>query len=585
MDRMVGGAVAEMDRASEGASRVRWLPPLNRHSLAQAGRWAWRWRFLLAMNVYLLSPVLAHDLLIRDKTLIFTLSASVLWLAAAQLIARRVWIAHALMAPLYLAAGIDLYVISNYQTRLASNMILTIVENIGDSRDFLEGDFVRTVGSLLLMFGTYGYCLWKIRDLRMTLPRWLIAAPLAGLLVIYGGVERYTGSWDLTLLNDRNSPFGVFSQSYLTYTLHRQEMRERKLAESFHFGVQREAPPSEPETYVLVIGESARRHNFSLYGYQRETNPELGKLDNLIVFKDVITQVAQTQMSVPLIITRGNIVDRARSARETSIVSIFHDVGFHTYWLSTQQRETAMAAISRYTVEADVVRFFERQHDGVLAESLKSLLAQPGDSSTKRFFLMHTLGSHFNLTSRYPREFARFPDGEESGVLHGTSASVGHRELIGAYDNTVLYTDHVLAQIVETLKKRPGIKAMWYVPDHGDNLRDDERDLFGHAHSNEYDLPIPMVFWYSDEYAARYPEKVEAARKNAARPLNTRAVFYSLTQMIGASLPDPDLPKLSVFSPDLTNVKRMVAQHPKPIDFDEWAARTGTKIPKVIPPQ
>ncbi|MEO8902994.1 MAG: phosphoethanolamine transferase, partial [Polyangiaceae bacterium] len=416
-------------------------------------------------------------------------------------------------------------------------------------------------------------------------PRWLIAGPLAGLCVVYVGVARYTGSWNLTLLNDRNSPFGVFSQTYLTVSLHQEELRERRLAETFHFGATREAPPSEPETYVLVIGESARRHNFSLYGYGRDTNPELAKLSNLIVFKDVITQVAQTQLSVPLIITRGNLMDRARSARETSIVSAFHEVGFRTYWLSTQQRETAMAAISRYTVEADVVRFFERQHDGVLADSMKGLLGQANDTATKRFFLLHTLGSHFNLTSRYPREFARFPDGENSGLLHGTSASVGHRELIGAYDNTVLYTDHVLGEIVETLKKRPGIKAMWYVPDHGDNLRDDARNLFGHAHSNEYDLPIPMVFWYSDEFAARYPEKVATARKNADRPLNTRAVFYSLAQMAGISIADPDLPKLSVFSPDLTNVKRMVAKVPHPIDFDEWAAKTGTTIPKVIPPE
>lgn len=583
MERMSASGAAAGLGNGQAASRFDWLR-LDKESLGRAAQWLWRWRIVLLMNLFLISPVLSHELRIRDKTLMFALSASVLWLVAVQLLARRIWIVHAVMAPLYLCAGIDLYVISNYQTRLASSMILTIVENIGDSRDFLEGDFVRTVGSLVLMFGTYFFCLWKIRGLRVTLPRWLIVAPLSGLVVVYGGVARYTGSWNLTLLNDRNSPFGVFSQTYLTISLHQQELRERKLAESFHFNAKREAPPTEPETYVLVIGESARRHNFSLYGYERETNPRLSKLENLVVFKDVITQVAQTQMSVPLIITRGHLLDKARSARETSIVSAFREVGFNTYWLSTQQRETAMAAISRYTVEAQVVRFFERQHDGVLAEAMKGLLAQPSDTSTKRFFLLHTLGSHFNLTSRYPRSFARFPDGEESGVVHGGSDTAAHKELIGAYDNTVVYTDHVLGEIVEMLRKRPGIKAMWYVPDHGDNLRDDERDLFGHAHSNEYDLPIPMLFWYSDEYAARFPERVEMARKNAERPLNTRTVFYSLAQMAGLQIPDPDLPKLSVFSADLTNVKRMVAKQPQPVDFDQWMATTGTKIPKVVPP-
>ena len=359
-----GGSTAGLEVPNRRFAPLTWLSNLDRHSLKRAAGWVWRWRVVLLMNLYLISPVLMHELRLRDKTLIFTLSASLLWLGLVQLLARRIWIVHALMAPLYLAAGVDLYVISHYQTRLASSMFLTIVENMGDARDFMEGDFVRTVGSLVLMFGTYGFCLWKIRKLRMTLPRWLIVGPLAGLAVVYGGVAKYMGSWNLTLLNDRNSPFGVFSQAYLTVSLHQEELAARELAKSFRFGATREAPPPEPETYVLVVGESARRHNFSLYGYERETNPRLSKLQNLLVFKDVITQVAQTQFSVPLIITRGSLMDGTRTARETSIVSAFREVGFQTFWLSTQQRETAMAAISRYTIEADVVRFFERQHDG-----------------------------------------------------------------------------------------------------------------------------------------------------------------------------------------------------------------------------
>ena len=94
-----------------------------------------------------------------------------------------------------------------------------------------------------------------------------------------------------------------------------------------------------------------------------------------------------------------------------------------------------------------------------------------------------------------------------------------------------------------------------------------------------------MLFWYSDEYAQHFPDKVNTARENAVRPLNTRTVFYSLTDMAGITLKDPDLPRLSVFSPGLVNVKRMVQGQPRPFDFDEWMARTGTKIPIVTPPQ
>ncbi len=535
------------------------------------------------MNLYLLSPVLLYEVRLRDKTMPFTLAASLLWLLGVQLLARRVWLTHLLMFPLYVVAGVDLYTITHYDTRLASNMLVTIVENAGDAGAFLQGDAVRTLGSLMLLLSIYGYCVWRVRGLRVTLPRWLPLAPFAALVVVYVGVTHYTTSWLTTILNDRNSPFGVLSQGYLAFDLHQQEMREREHAKSFRFGAVRSAPPSEPETFVLVIGESARKHNFSLYGYERDTNPRLSKLKNLVVFQDVITQVAQTRLSVPLLITRGTYLDRARSVREKSILGAFKEVGFHTTWLSTQQRETAMASISRYTSDADVVRFFERQHDLLLARTLDSMLAAP-EAPSKRFFLLHTQGSHFNLTSRYPRSFARFPDGEDGGVLRGNSATEGRRELIGAYDNTIYYTDHVLAETIAALARRPGIKALLYVPDHGDNLRDDERNLFGHAHSNEWDLPIPMLVWFSDEFVAKYPQKVEAARKNASRPLNTRSVFYTLSDLGGISLGDVDQPRLSVLSPDLINVKRMVAKEPRPVDFDEWLEATGTKIPKAFPP-
>ncbi len=541
------------------------------------------------MNLFLLSPVFAYELRLGeggpDRAVIFTLAASVLWLLFAQLFARRFWLTHAVLFPLYLVAGIDLFVISNYNTRFASNMILTFVENMGDAKEFLLGDIKRVASSLVALLAGYALCMWKIRSLRVTLPRATVLLPLLGLVGVYGGVYRYFHQWQLVMLNDRNSPFGVFSQAYLTVTLHQEELKARERAKSFHFGATRANDPAEQELYVLVIGESARRHNWSLYGYPRQTNPELSKVANLVVFRDVATQVAQTQVSVPLILTRGTIEDPRRTSDEKSIVSVFSEVGFKTYWLSTQQRETAMASISHFTSEASLVRFFDHRYDMAIVDSIKEIVETRGPSEKKMFFVTHTLGSHFNLTSRYPPQFSIFPDGRSDGLVPRDSSVSGQAELIGAYDNTILYTDHVLAELIGILSKRPGIKALLYVPDHGDNLRDDARDLFGHAHGNEYDVPIPMLFWYSNEYARQYPEKVANARSNASRPLSTRNVFYSLTDLSGITLNDPELPHRSVFSTELTNVKRMVYRHPKIFDFDEWLTQTGTKIPNVTPPK
>jgi glucan phosphoethanolaminetransferase (alkaline phosphatase superfamily) len=551
--------------------------------------WAWKWRWLLLMNAFLVSPVFVYELRPfaggPDKTILFTLGASVLWLLTVQLFARRIWIAHAVMFPLYVVVATDLYVIAHYQTRLASSMILIIFENLEDARGFLSAHLPSVLGTALALLAGYALCMWKIRGLRVTVPRISLVAPLVAVALVYAGVHHVVTWWMFVAANDRNSPFGIVSQSIVTRKLYQDALREGDLAKSFHFGATRAEAPKGPELYVLVVGESSRPHNWGLYGYGRDTNPELSRTDNLVVFRDVVTQAAVTRMSVPLILTRGSIEDEQRSLREKSIVSVFHEAGFATHWLSTQQRDPFTGAINRYPKEADSARFFERRHDGVLVGALEELLAERGAREKKMFVVLHTLGSHFTLTSRYPRSYAVFPDGLESSFLpDGNSGWTDRQHLVNAYDNTIVYTDHVLAELISVLQKRPGLKGLFYVSDHGDNLRDDARDLFGHYHNNEYDLPIPMLFWYSHEYAQKYPRKLAAARANASRPLNTRAVFYSLTDLAGIGLDDANVSKLSVFSRGLTDVRRITLGVPKNFDFDDWAARNKIKVPGSTPP-
>jgi len=541
----------------------------------EALAWAWRWRWLLVMNAFLLSPIVLYELRLGeggpDKNVLFTVVASVLWLLAAQLVARRVWIAHALMFPLYLVVAADIYVIRNYDTRLASSMILTIMENLTDWKDYLESHLRGVIIGPAVLLPSYAFCMWKIRNLRVTLPRWTVFAPLAANAVVYLGVLYVLDYWMFVFANDRNTPFGVVSQSYVTHVTYTGALEEAKKSVTFRFGARRTVVPPGPELYVLVVGESARKHNWGIYGYGRDTTPRLAKQPNLVAFKDVVTQAAVTRMSVPLILTRATIEDQSRTARERSIVSAFREAGFETLWLSTQQRDPFTGAINRYPKEAHMQRFFERRYDAVLVDTFEQLFAR-GERPEKVFVVLHTLGSHFTLTSRYPSDEAKYPD-------HGGELS-DNQLLVNQYDNTIAYTDIVLDSLIGALEKQPGLKALFYVSDHGDNLRDDARQLFGHYHNNEYDLPIPMLFWYSDEYAQRFPEKIAAARSHVGRPLNTRAVFYSVADIANITFDDPNIAKLSVLSPGLTDMPRMVMGEPRPVDYDKWRAEHGLPTPQ-----
>src|SRR5206468_9184606 len=138
-------------------------------SLQKAARGAWHWRWLLLMNLFLVSPVLLYEFRIGeggpDRTILFILPASVLWLLAAQMLARRVWVAHALMFPLYLVVAIDLYVIAHYHTRLSSSMILTVFENLEDAPEYVQTHGGWLAGALALLLAGYALGMAKIRHL------------------------------------------------------------------------------------------------------------------------------------------------------------------------------------------------------------------------------------------------------------------------------------------------------------------------------------------------------------------------------------------------------------------------------------
>ena len=111
---------------------------------------------------------------------------------------------------------------------------------------------------------------------------------------------------------------------------------------------------------------------------------------------------------------------------------------------------------------------------------------------------------------------------------------------------------------------------MLYVSDHGENLYDDRRMLLGHFLENEYDIPTAAFLWASRSYAERHPEMMEAAKRNAVRPLNTRVVFSTLAQMAGIEIPAMDIGRLSVFSDDLQLGPRFFYKQDAILDYDKW---------------
>jgi len=515
---------------------------------------------LLVLDLHLLAPLVVHRILFRGGepfvVFVFSLTASILWLTLLHGAFRRPAILHAVLLPFHVVATADLFALAVYRTRIASSVLSVLLENTGSTRDFVVAHAGAIAAVLVPAGALYALCLHRLRGALGPRRLRLSAIAGAGLGVVYGtGLGVAYGDVGRLAAADRSAPFGVVPQSWLAWQVYRDA--EADDTRAFRFHPRRTENVDVPETYVLVIGESARRDHFGLYGYERPTTPRLSQQSNLIVFRDVVTQAPYTSASVPLLLTRGSVEDPQRARGERSIVALFGELGFDTQWLSTQQREPYAVAINRCSRDAREQVFADDQYDGALVGMLSRALASDG---SKRFIVIHTMGSHFPYASRRPPSFARFV----------AKDATWRAALVRDYDDSVLYTDYVLSELIRTLSEARGVKALLYVADHGENLRDDDRNLIGHYMSNEYDLPIPMMLWYSSELAARWPDKIAGAIRSSAMRLSTRSVFYTLADLAGATFDDPSLETLSVLRPGFRETTRIVKRGEGTADYDAW---------------
>ena len=297
-------------------------------------------------------------------------------------------------------------------------------------------------------------------------------------------------------------------------------------SDGFSYDAYRNFKPKSREVYVLVIGEAARAANWSLYGYERETNPKLSKRNDISVFHNVLTQSNTTHKSVPMILSSIHTADHIELYRRSGIPALFNEVGFSTYFISNQSPQGAMidnlAHDAKHVVYLDSPRL-----DMQLVDAMRKALAE--DRSEKILFILHCYGSHFSYHQRYPRSFAEFQPDDDVAI------SEKNMEMIrNSYDNSILYTDHVLNEVITTLESLENTStAMFYCADHGEDLMDEADKRFLHASPTVtyYQLHVASLAWFSEQYKQTHPYKVEAARENAHAPATTHSVFHTMADM------------------------------------------------------
>ena len=257
-------------------------------------------------------------------------------------------------------------------------------------------------------------------------------------------------------------------------------------------------------------------------------------------------------MAVPTIVTRKPASNSQLYFAEPSLLTLFKQAGFQTYWFSVQSPVGFHdSPVSLYALEADHYKFInptdyqsQGAYDGELLPLLQQALANPGQ---KKFIVLHTLGSHYRYSDRYPVEFEVFqPSIRHSHLgLHDRQA----RELlVNSYDNSILYLDYVADQIIRQLQQTGVISAMWYISDHGEVLFDQDCPLSGHGHHSAYDHRPASFVWLSPQLQQRQPEAWQQLQQHSAAALTSSNVFDSLAALAQIEFPSARA-ELNIFAP------------------------------------
>jgi len=281
-------------------------------------------------------------------------------------------------------------------------------------------------------------------------------------------------------------------------------------------------------TVIFVLGDALRAANLSLNGYERETTPLLAKRNNLVSFPNIYSPHTHTNASVPYILTRADRLSPERALTETSFISLFNKSGFYTAWLGNQDPGRTYIGL---IYESNTVVFANPGKTSFvfqpwLDEDLLPFVKEMKDKSKpNKLLILHTIGSHWYYNHRVTPEFVRFLPITRTRILSQNTAE----EIINSYDNTILYTDWFLNELISLFENENAI--VFYLSDHGQSLGED--GFWLHANDMPAEKNPAMFVWFSDKYKANHPDFFEAMKENKYKDFGTEFLFHSILRAAG----------------------------------------------------
>ncbi|GAB3264444.1 phosphoethanolamine transferase [Chitinimonas naiadis] len=303
--------------------------------------------------------------------------------------------------------------------------------------------------------------------------------------------------------------------------------KDAKLAASW-------AQRDKPAVLVIVVGETARAANWGLNGYARQTTPELAAMD-VVNFSQVNSCGTNTEVSVPCMFSPFGRRDyNEKNIRQhESLLHVLDHAGLKVLWRDNQSGckgvcdglETQQVDSAKDPKLCDGERCLDEILLGGLADRLKS-------EKGSLVVVLHQLGNHG------PAYFKRYPDAQRRFTPECTTSELGkctRQEVVNAYDNALLYTDHFLAQTIKLLQAQTSHDAaMIYVSDHGESLGENGIFLHGlpYAIAPREQTTVPMVMWASQSYANSFGLDMNCVKQRSKQEISHDYLFSTVLGLL-----------------------------------------------------
>ncbi|MDP2264196.1 MAG: phosphoethanolamine--lipid A transferase [Hydrogenophaga sp.] len=444
---------------------------------------------------------------------------------------------------LLLTGALSSHFMYSYSVVIDPTMWANVVNtDVREARDLLSGP----LGWVLLMgFALPGWWWWR-RAVR-PVPRGRLVvqqvATVFGCLVLAVGVL-WLGYQDMaSLMRNHKSLRYMINPFNTVYAATRHNLGRashaqqplRRLAEDavLQAGA---ASGGEAPLVLIVVGETARAANVGLGGYARDTTPRLQQLmkrGDMVYFDQASSCGTNTQTSVPCMFSAQTRLQYDPDLRQENLLDVLQRAGLAVLWLDNQ---SGCKGVCERVTHSSAAKLLGPERcpdgecpDGALLEALPAGLAllDPARRARGTVVVLHQMGSHG------PAYYRRTPPGfKVFGPECQNTALTACRpeEIVNAYDNTIRYTDHVLAEAVAWLERQPQPAVLYYVSDHGESLGEKGLYLHGmpYGMAPKEQTHVPMLMWWSPAYRAHHRLDLPCLRQQASQPVSHDHLFHSV---------------------------------------------------------